>query len=228
MLINEHTAVRSNKLTLVPYTKSHVPEYHEWMQDPEIQAATASEPLTLEEEYAMQESWRRDGDKLTFIITKSSMIGKEEAIGDVNLFLSTKDNDDDDEGGDQSVVVGELEVMIAKKEEQGQGYGRAALLLFLTFILCHQAAILKEYGREYDDLGKTALSSFSVKIGGGNSRSIKLFENLGFRKVKVEANYFGEFELSLPVDERRLEEVKKLLHKYDIRDYEETNFVGER
>ncbi|OJD23154.1 hypothetical protein ACJ73_05491 [Blastomyces percursus] len=38
------------------------------MQTQEIQQATASEPLALEEEYAMQTSWRTDADKLTFII----------------------------------------------------------------------------------------------------------------------------------------------------------------
>jgi hypothetical protein len=30
------------------------------MKDPFLQEATASEPLTLEEEYAMQASWRDD------------------------------------------------------------------------------------------------------------------------------------------------------------------------
>ena len=32
----------------------HVPRYHEWMSDPAIREATASEPLSLEEEYEMQ------------------------------------------------------------------------------------------------------------------------------------------------------------------------------
>lgn len=220
MLVNEHTAIRSNKLTLVPYTKSHVPEYHEWMQDPEIQMATASEPLTLGKEYAMQESWRKDGDKLTFMITK---VAGEEAIGDVNLFISTRDDDD----GKQS-VVGELELMIARKEEQRKGHGRAAILLFLAYILSHQAAILGEYGLEHDRQSKEAFDFFSVKIGEGNSRSTKLFESLGFRKVKDEANYFGEFELRLPVDETGLGEVKRLVDRYDIGDYGEMNYVSER
>ncbi|OAX83397.1 hypothetical protein ACJ72_02239 [Emergomyces africanus] len=68
MLINEKTAISSSRVLLVPYSKHHVPRYHEWMKDPELQQATASERLTLEEEYAMQTSWRTDADKLTFII----------------------------------------------------------------------------------------------------------------------------------------------------------------
>ena len=76
-------------MLLVPYSAHHVPKYHEWMKDPvgavssryryeshdqqEIQLATASEPLTLDQEYAMQQSWRADADKLTFIICRSGL-----------------------------------------------------------------------------------------------------------------------------------------------------------
>lgn len=42
--------------------KEHVPTYHEWMKDPIIQEQTASEPLSLEEEYEMQRSWAEDTD----------------------------------------------------------------------------------------------------------------------------------------------------------------------
>lgn len=36
--------------------------YHGWMKSPELQQLTASEPLTLEQEYLMQKSWRQDDD----------------------------------------------------------------------------------------------------------------------------------------------------------------------
>ena len=36
--------------------------YHQWMQDPMLLAQTASESLSLEQEYAMQESWMKDDD----------------------------------------------------------------------------------------------------------------------------------------------------------------------
>ena len=36
--------------------------YHEWMQDPVIRSQTASEPLTLQQEYEMQLSWMTDED----------------------------------------------------------------------------------------------------------------------------------------------------------------------
>ena len=38
----------------------YVIRYHEWMQDPVLRSQTASEPLTLQQEYEMQLSWMRD------------------------------------------------------------------------------------------------------------------------------------------------------------------------
>lgn len=248
----------------------------------EIQEATASEPLTLDEEYAMQRSWRSDPDKLTFILCRPISIpippSREAAtatspspstftsagsindtnttptltpeddsppsmIGDINLFLRIDDGDEDDAA---PKLVGEIELMVAEKANQRRGFGRAALLVFLRYIAEYESGILAEFARggldeevkerfglvsssststttssgtatatsisgkaegrgkgaseekEGKEEGKNTgleFSYLSVKIGQSNTRSLALFESLGFSKVSDEPNFFGEFEL---------------------------------
>ncbi|PYH78370.1 N-acetyltransferase [Aspergillus uvarum CBS 121591] len=222
MLLNEKTAISTSKVLLVPYSKWHVPRYHDWMKDEEIQEATASEPLSLEEEYSMQQSWRQDPDKLTLIVcqptttTSSSESGGGEVqlddqldddpsrmVGDINLFLRV---DDGEEGESDPQLVGEIELMIAEKRNQRRGFGKAALHTFLRFIVDHEAEILEEFVAG-DAAASQALTGaglqqrpwrfacLSVKIGQANERSLALFEGAGFQKVTPEPNYFGEFEL---------------------------------
>uniref|UniRef100_A0A8C6UBM6 N-acetyltransferase 9 n=1 Tax=Neogobius melanostomus TaxID=47308 RepID=A0A8C6UBM6_9GOBI len=62
MRINEDTLLEGHRAVLVPYGPQHVPRYHSWMQSEELQLLTASEPLTLQQEYDMQRSWREDQD----------------------------------------------------------------------------------------------------------------------------------------------------------------------
>ncbi|KAK4217114.1 GNAT domain-containing protein [Rhypophila decipiens] len=123
---NEFVAVSTDKVLLVPYDRRHVLTYHGWMEDPAIQEATASERLTLEEEYENQESWRASHDKMTFIVCQplpslSSITngshsepmldpktGREtiqagivdtpdKMVGDINLFLSPCEDDEEEE-----------------------------------------------------------------------------------------------------------------------------------
>ncbi|KAL7750383.1 N-acetyltransferase 9 [Sorochytrium milnesiophthora] len=118
MKINHNTALRLGKLSLLPYLAAHVDTYHRWMQSHELQELTASEPLTLEEEYAMQQSWARDENKCTFILHSRDMPLNYEApdslkqyggmIGDVNLFLDAED-----------ATIAELELMIAGRQQLG-------------------------------------------------------------------------------------------------------------
>ena len=110
------------RVVLVPYEKRHVAKYHEWMLDPWLREMTASEPLTLAEEYEMQVSWALDDAKCTFIVcaaaeAKVDGVGGEgdasgseggafsvptaRMIGDVNLFLSQVDVDEYDRVEDE-------------------------------------------------------------------------------------------------------------------------------
>ena len=93
MRLNENTVIVSDKVVLVPYQRHHVERYHSWMADPWLQEMTASEPLSIEEEYAMQQSWQQDEAKLTFIVcdrsVRTSLAGSVESmVGDVNLFMN--------------------------------------------------------------------------------------------------------------------------------------------
>jgi hypothetical protein len=62
MKVNQDTIIKGNKVVLVPYRKAHVPAYHEWMKSAQLQELTASEPLSLEEEFEMQQKWATDDD----------------------------------------------------------------------------------------------------------------------------------------------------------------------
>ena len=202
MILNEHTSLVCKTVTLVPYRHEHVERYHEWMCDPEVRELTASEPLSIKDEYAMQKSWQVDDDsmfyehslmtELTFIIAAEGRL-----IGDVNMFILTDDD----------LVVGEIEIMIAEKAERGKGYGRTAVLMFMSYIIKH----LEEF--------KSSPTRLQVKIGQSNQASIRLFENIGFKRHKY-AEYFREWELHFELTPSTGDHIRELMRK-DDRDWEE-------
>jgi RimJ/RimL family protein N-acetyltransferase len=192
------------------------------MQDAGLQAATASEPLTMEEEYDMQRSWRTDNDKLTFIVcqsresTNDSHIVKggdddrpERMIGDINLFLFELEDDEDELPVPETsnALVGEIELMIALKDLQRQGYGRAALLSFTSYVLDSWTKIAAEYSGTAPGVQKS-LAYLRVKINQSNARSIALFQSTGFVQTSAGANYFGEVELRWQPSRPELEKCK--------------------
>ncbi|KAH0497949.1 hypothetical protein TgHK011_005230 [Trichoderma gracile] len=212
MKINEKKSISTSRVLLVPYEAHHVLTYHDWMQDPAIQEATASEPMTLEEEFENQQSWRTSHDKLTFIVCEP-LSGEQESVtargddspdkmrGDINFFLYLDDDDEDDEevaGLRESNMIrlrGEVDVMIASRQHRGKGFGEAAVRSMLGYIRRHLSEILNEYANgEGVDEEKVQLVGLMAKIKEDNTGSRALFRKLGF-KQEGEANYFGEVKM---------------------------------
>jgi RimJ/RimL family protein N-acetyltransferase len=170
-------------VVLVPYRHRFVERYHEWMKDPFLLETTASEPLSLDEEYTMQATWHNDPKKVTFIVLskavlesdleQSSEVNREFAAmaGDVNMFL----NDPDDPGN------AEIEIMIAEPAHRRKGLAREALQMMIG------------YG-----VTKLKLTRFFAKIGEANVASLELFKSLGFKEIAY-VKAFGEYELELLV-----------------------------
>jgi len=217
MKLNYETCLIGEKVILVPYRPEHVPRYHEWMKDPDLLEATGSEPLSLEEEVEMQQSWRDDDRKCTFIVHSnkchpmdnsisddtSQVFRVEEhlddMIGDVNLFLSELECDNDEWGDDlrgteasqdqlqQPLLQAEIDIMIAEKHLRGQGLGRAAT--------CAMAL----YG-----VSKLGIRRLFCKINEDNKASIHLFKSIGFCQCDYAACFKQvELELVRPIEEMK-------------------------
>ncbi|XP_077184029.1 alpha/beta-tubulin-N-acetyltransferase 9 isoform X2 [Paroedura picta] len=150
------------------------------MKSEELQRLTASEPLSLEQEYEMQRSWQEDTDKCTFIILDTEKWSRQSAteedcmVGDVNLFLTNSEDS----------TLGEIEVMIGEASYRGRGFGKEA------------TQIMMSYG-----MTRLGLITFEAKIGLENKASISMFKKLHFKEVEVNS-VFQEVTLRLRVDEQ--------------------------
>ncbi|KAI0438540.1 acetyltransferase domain-containing protein [Xylaria telfairii] len=212
MRVNENTAIHTSKILLVPYDAHHVGRYHEWMQNETLREATASDLLSLEEEYENQQSWRTAHDKLTFIVclpaagTDSGVIcaGDEDAplrmVGDVNLFLTPLDDDSGDgEVGvngskeERDEIKGEIDIMIAAPEHRRKGLGEAAVRAFLRYLTENHNSVMEEY-LQAAGMKAARIKRLVAKIHATNAGSIRLFGNLRFRR-DGDPDYFGEISM---------------------------------
>nr|XP_020464818.1 N-acetyltransferase 9-like protein isoform X1 [Monopterus albus] len=151
------------------------------MKRPELQHLTASETLTLEQEYDMQGSWREDDDQYTFVVLDKQRWGdpsiEEEQcmVGDINMFLTDP----------TYLSSAELEIMIAGTPSVCVWGGiqclRERLLLSLTYsefwgVSCprtirhvdwrHRDSNLQPSGWETTALPTAPLSPPHLKSGG--------------------------------------------------------------
>ncbi|CAF0874587.1 unnamed protein product [Adineta steineri] len=201
MHINANTVIFNRTILLVPYGKHHVKKYHTWMQNEEILELTASLPLSIEEEYHMQQTWLNDNDKCTFIILSKELFDQthdeiKSMIGDVNLFL----NDSDD------IHCGELELMIAEVTARRKGYGLETLYTFLRYAI----EILH-------------ITRFIVKIGLKNTPSIALFtKKFQFQTIET-SEVFQEVTMERRVDDEFIKLLQMKTPDYKIDSYDKLN-----
>ncbi|XP_023906840.1 GCN5-related N-acetyltransferase 9 isoform X2 [Quercus suber] len=188
----KRVSLEGKKVIMVPYMEAHVPKYHEWMQDPALLQATASEPLTLQQEFQMQLTWTQDPNKQTFIVLDREMVvGEfihgdphvEAMVGDVNLYMNNFDDPN----------MAEIEIMIAEPKSRGKGLGKESVLLMMAFAV--------------ESLG---IHIFRAKIGESNGASLTLFRKLGFEEASY-SEIFKEVTLELQVTKPKHEELLHLL-----------------
>ncbi|XP_055510119.1 N-acetyltransferase 9 isoform X1 [Leucoraja erinacea] len=181
MRLNEDVALLGQLAALVPYRALHVARYHQWMKSEELLKLTASEPLTLEQEYQMQISWWEDNDKCTFIVLdkarwmSGSCTEEDCMVGDVNLFLI--DSED--------LSMAEIEIMIAEPGYRGKGFGKEVTMMMM-----------------YYGVTQLQVTKFQAKINLENTISIAMFRNMHFEEVSI-SHAFQEVTLQLMVDNCR-------------------------
>ena len=206
MKLNIKSKIEGTKVTLVPYREHHVIKYHKWMSDPELLLLTASEPLSIDDEYEMQKTWQNDENKLTFIILNKSNFDKntneiETMIGDVNAFLSSEnDNDITD--------IIEIDVMISEKDYRSNGFGSESVYLIMYYCL-----------KNFENL-----KEFIVKINEDNEASIKMFEKIGFYKYDY-LRAFKQICMKFPINRVNLFKNECILNTLKIEKFKNINVL---
>jgi len=127
MRLNYNTVLVGSKVVLIPYLEHHVEKYHAWMEDEALLDATASERLSLEDEYKMQVTWREDPRKLTWIILAEA--GLAAFLGATTAQATSSSRlvlEEIEEGGEQEKKEGS-EAVVKEEEEEKNAEGRVML-----------------------------------------------------------------------------------------------------
>ncbi|BGP12841.1 hypothetical protein JCM10213_001325 [Rhodosporidiobolus nylandii] len=224
MRLNECTTLATPRLVLRPYRRWHVPRYNEWMQSEVLRELTASEPLTLEEEFEMQPvanggdavrsgwtgSWRLDQDKLTFIIHSRSPSAPSPSSSSPAEFLAAHDSPDS-MIGDVNLFLHDLTPPSSPASPSASSAAappapsaetptrRAELEIMLVPGLSPpRSGLALQALRAFLIYASLALSlppsAFFARVGFDNAPSLGLFRKLGFREGK-RVEVFREVEL---------------------------------
>ena len=196
------------KVLLVPYRPEHVERYHAWMQDPDLLTATASEPLTLDEEYEMQESWHDDPHKCTCILLSVARL----CLTFPELSTVLVDHDDDRRWNEwlsrhpnflsQSLdaMIGDVNLFLSEYNTTDDDGASSLRQAEVDVMIAEPAARRQGCAREACGAmlcyGATQLgvSRYYCKIHADNTASRTLFENkLHFRQCNY-AECFQEYE----------------------------------
>mmetsp|Transcript_14144 Transcript_14144/g.21727 ORF Transcript_14144/g.21727 Transcript_14144/m.21727 type:complete len:245 (-) Transcript_14144:194-928(-) len=218
MRLNYDTVLAGSKAVLVPYRPEHVPTYHKWMLDSHLLEMTGSEPLTMEEEIDMQQTWRDDETKCTFIvlatsdceslpITTTPTVNDDGAPADhasahpaatAITNLSLIDQNLFELSQNLKAMVGDVNLFFHSYDNDEDSIHKTAELDVMTASVRHRRSgigseavrIMMQYG--HHALGVTR---FYVKIKEENEASLNMFENtLCFVKCGYAA-CFKEVEL---------------------------------
>ncbi|KAJ1523030.1 hypothetical protein ONE63_002161 [Megalurothrips usitatus] len=165
MRLNENTCIVGKAVVLVPYKEYHVTKYHDWMKSEELQHLTASEPLSLEEEYEMQKSWHTDDNKCTFIVLDKAKF------------------DDSGDEINESHHNAEAEIMIAERNARGKKHGWEAMLLMLRYGV--EELNIKVYEAKIKFDNTASIKMFS-KIGFFEASRSEVFAETTFQATVTE------------------------------------------
>ena len=170
MRLNATTVLIGGKVRLEPYKKEHVSRYHGWMQDDELLAQTASEKLTLDEEFENCESWRNDETKLTFLI-----FVKDKMIGDVNAFFKDEE--------------AEVEIMIAEMTYRRNGYAEEALRIFMAYL--HQRKRPQRFVAKIGQQNSPSIALFE-KLGFRFVQKVDAFQEVEYDLLQAPSYHYAE------------------------------------